>query len=165
MHYRTAAIANGLPVSRAAIANNGDRMTGYSVIASVVDGAVAAAPPDVTTSLTHSAGLAFLPLGERGTRFGMTVSRLNPGRHVNGVEIDSDPYIMATGGFAFQSALMAFDPGPGIGAYPVSGDRMGPKIGPAMPDAGRDASHEDALSPHTQRPPRLRSSASGNGAS
>lgn len=27
---------------------------------------------------------------------------------------------------------------------------MGPRIGPAMPDAGWDTSYEDALSPHTQ---------------
>lgn len=34
-------------------------------------------------------------------------------------------------------------------AFSASGC-MGPRIGPAMPDAGWDTSYEDALSPHTQ---------------
>lgn len=32
----------------------------------------------------------------------------------------------------------------------ATGGCMGPRIGPAMPDAGWDTSYEDALSPHTQ---------------
>lgn len=119
--YKTAAICTGLLASGAAFANNGDQMVGYSAIANAVGGAVVAAPLDVTTSLTNPAGLAFLQLGDRETRFDMTVSLLNPNRSMNGVESDSDAYVMATGGFAFQSELLGPDLVIGIGAYPISG--------------------------------------------
>lgn len=121
MNYRTTAICTGLLASGAALANNGDQMVGYSAIANAVGGAVVAAPLDVTTSLTNPAGLAFLQLGERATRFDMTVSLLNPIRSMNGVESDSDVYVMATGGFAFQSEVLGPDLVVGIGAYPISG--------------------------------------------
>lgn len=121
MNYRTAAICTGMLASGAALANNGDQMVGYSAIANAVGGAVVAAPLDVTTSLTNPAGLAFLQLGERATRFDMTVSLLNPIRSMNGVESDSDAYVMATGGFAFQSEMLGPDLVIGIGAYPISG--------------------------------------------
>lgn len=121
MNYKTAAICTSLLASGAAFANNGDQMVGYSAIANAVGGAVVAAPLDVTTSLTNPAGLAFLQLGERATRFDMTVSLLNPIRSMNGVESDSDAYVMATGGFAFQSEVLGPDLVVGIGAYPISG--------------------------------------------
>ncbi|HMM47333.1 MAG TPA: outer membrane protein transport protein [Thiobacillaceae bacterium] len=121
MRYRTAAICTGLFASGAAFANNGDQMVGYSAITNAVGGAVVAAPLDVTTSLTNPAGLGFLPLGERGTRFDMTVALLNPNRSMNGVESDSDVYVMATGGFAFQSEIIGPDLIVGVGAYPISG--------------------------------------------
>lgn len=121
MNYKTAAICASLLVSGAAFANNGDQMVGYSAISNAMGGAITAAPQDVTTSLSNPAGLAFLNWGPQATRFDMTVSLLNPNRKMNNVESDSNAYIMATGGFAFQSERLGPDLYVGVGAYPISG--------------------------------------------
>lgn len=121
MKYKTAALCTGLFVSGSALANNGDQVVGYSAIANAMGGAVVASPQDATTSLSNPAGLSFLDMGEQNARFDMNVSVLNPIRSMNGVESDSNAYILATGGFAFQSDLLGSDVTIGVGAYPISG--------------------------------------------
>jgi long-chain fatty acid transport protein len=101
-------------------ANNGDQMVGYSAIGNAMGGAVVATPHDVSTSLSNPAGLAYLNLGETGTRFDMNLSLLNPHRELNDVKSDNEYYVMATGGFAFQSETFE-NFTIGIGAYPISG--------------------------------------------
>lgn len=105
----------------AALANNGDQMVGYSGISNAMGGAVVAKAQDVTASLSNPAGLAFLNIGEARTRFDMNVSALNPERSLNGVESDSGSYVLATGGFAFQSELLSDRVTAAVGAYPISG--------------------------------------------
>lgn len=113
--------AGSLLVSSAALANNGDQMVGYSAISNAMGGAVTATPQDVTTSLSNPAGLSYLNMGSQNSRFDMNLSVLNPLRSMNGVESDSNAYVMATGGFAFQSELFGPDVTVSVGAYPISG--------------------------------------------
>lgn len=121
MKYKTAALCTGLLVSGSALANNGDQVVGYSAIANAMGGAVVASPQDSTTSLSNPAGLSYLDMGKEKARFDMSVSVLNPIRSMNGVESDSNAYILATGGFAFQSDILGRDVTIGVGAYPISG--------------------------------------------
>lgn len=121
MKCKTAAICASVLVSNAAFANNGDQMVGYSGISNAMGGAVVAMPQDVTTALSNPAGLSYLNMGESHTRFDMNMSVLNPKRSMNGVDSDSSAYIMATGGFAFQSELLGRDYTVSVGAYPISG--------------------------------------------
>lgn len=118
---KTAAICASVLISSTAFANNGDQMVGYSAIANAMGGAVVAMPQDVTTALSNPAGLAYLNMGENHTRFDMNLSLLNPKRSMNGVDSDSNAYILATGGFAFQSEILGRDYTIGVGAYPISG--------------------------------------------
>lgn len=121
MKHRITAIYVSLLMSGTATANNGDQMVGHSAITNAMGGAITAAPQDVTTSLSNPAGLAFLSFGSQATRFDMTVALLNPNRTMNGVDSDSSAYVMATGGFAFQSDLLGPNVYLGVGAYPISG--------------------------------------------
>lgn len=121
MRTNKAAMCAGMLVSGAALANSGDQMIGYSGISHAMGGAVVAAPQDVTTSLSNPAGLAYVNLGDQKTRFDMNLAVLNPNRTMNGVDSDSEAYVMATGGFAFQSEKFGPDLTIGVGAYPVSG--------------------------------------------
>lgn len=121
MNYKSALISVAMFISGTATANNGDQMVGHSAITNAMGGAITAAPQDVTTSLSNPAGLAFLSLGSQATRFDMTVALLNPNRTMNGVDSDSSAYVMATGGFAFQSDLLGPNVYLGVGAYPISG--------------------------------------------
>ncbi len=121
MKCKTAAICASVLVSNAAFANNGDQMVGYSGMANALGGAVVAMPQDVTTALSNPAGLSYLNMGESHTRFDMNLSVLNPKRSMNGVDSDSNAYIMATGGFAFKSELFGRDYTVSVGAYPISG--------------------------------------------
>lgn len=121
MKHESTSIFIALLFSGTAIANNGDQMVGHSAITNAMGGAITAAPQDVTTSLSNPAGLAFLSLGSQATRFDMTVALLNPNRSMNGVDSDSSAYVMATGGFAFQSELLGSNVYLGVGAYPISG--------------------------------------------
>ncbi|MFZ5619504.1 MAG: OmpP1/FadL family transporter [Pseudomonadota bacterium] len=134
---RLIAIGFGMLYGGMAAANNGDQMVGYSALSNAMGGAVVATPQDVTTALSNPAGLAFLNLGEAGTRFDMNLAVLNPIRELNGVESDNDAYIMATGGFAFQSELFGDDVTIGVGAYPISGGGVDfPNRAFAMPVLG-----------------------------
>lgn len=121
MKHKTAAICAGLLIASTAFANNGDQMVGYSAISNAMGGAVVAMPQDVTTALSNPAGLTYLNMGDDKTRFDMNLSVLNPKRSMNGVDSDSNAYIMATGGFAFQSDLFGRDFTVSVGAYPISG--------------------------------------------
>ncbi len=121
INYKTAVLCTGLFVSGSAFANNGDQVVGYSAIANAMGGAVVASPQDSTTSLSNPAGLSYLDMGAQKARFDMNVSVLNPIRSMNGVDSDSNAYILATGGFAFQSDLLGRDVTIGVGAYPISG--------------------------------------------
>lgn len=118
---KTAAICASVLISSMAFANNGDQMVGYSANSNAMGGAVVAMPQDVTTALSNPAGLSYLNLGDDKTRFDMNLSVLNPKRSMNGVDSDSNAYIMATGGFAFQSELFGRDYTVSVGAYPISG--------------------------------------------
>lgn len=118
---KTAVICAGVLVSGHALANNGDQMVGLSGISHAMAGAVVAMPQDVTTALSNPAGLSFVNLGDERTRFDMNLAVLNPQRSMNGVDSDSDAYVMATGGFAFESELFGSDFTVSVGAYPVSG--------------------------------------------
>lgn len=118
---RLIAIGFGILYGGVAAANNGDQMVGYSALSNAMGGAVVATPQDVTTALSNPAGLAFLNLGEAGTRFDMSLAVLNPIRKLNDIESDNDAYVLATGGFAFQSELFGDDVTIGVGAYPISG--------------------------------------------
>lgn len=111
----------GILVSGAALANNADQVVGLSALSNAMGGAIVATPQDVTTSLSNPAGLSFLHLGDQQSRFDMNLSVLNPIRHMNGVKSDGDAYVMATGGFAFQSELLGPDFTVSVGAYPISG--------------------------------------------
>lgn len=121
MRINKAAVCAGMLVSGAAFANSGDQMIGYSGISHAMAGAVVATPQDVTTSLSNPAGLAYVNMGDQKTRFDMNLAVLNPKRNMNGVDSDSEAYVMATGGFAFQSEKFGPDLTIGVGAYPISG--------------------------------------------
>lgn len=121
MRIRTVAICAGMLASGTASANSGDQMIGFSGISHAMAGAVVAMPQDVTTALSNPAGLAYVHMGDQHTRFDMNLAVLNPNRSMNGVDSDSDAYVMATGGFAFQSEMFGPDLTVSVGAYPVSG--------------------------------------------
>lgn len=120
MKKRCLLLSLGL-ISTGALANNGDQMLGYSAISNAMGGAVVAKAQDITASLSNPAGLAFLDLGEARTRFDMNVSTLQPGRSLNDVESDSGSYVLATGGFGFQSDTLGDRVTVAVGAYPISG--------------------------------------------
>lgn len=115
------AIFAGMLVSGAVFANNADQVVGLSALTNAMGGAVVATPQDVTTALTNPAGLSYLNMGDQKSRFDMNLSVLNPMRSMNGVDSDSEAYVMATGGFAFQSELLGPDYTISVGAYPISG--------------------------------------------
>lgn len=118
---KAVAICAGMLASGAVLANSGDQMIGFSGISHAMAGAVVAMPQDVTTALSNPAGLAYVNMGDQKTRFDMNLAVLNPNRSMNGVDSDSEAYVMATGGFAFQSDMFGPDLTVGVGAYPVSG--------------------------------------------
>ena len=83
-----------------AAATNGDQMLGLSAIQNGMAGAVVAAPHDATTVLVNPAGMAELSIKE--VRFDLGVGFLNPPRSVNGVESDSNLYMMPAGAANFR---------------------------------------------------------------
>lgn len=94
-----AAIALGFSTPYAA-ATNGDHMIGLSAIQNGMAGAVVAAPQEATTILVNPAGMAELAI--KDVRFDLGVGFLNPPRKVNGLESDSNLYMMPTGAVAFR---------------------------------------------------------------
>ncbi len=93
------AIALGFAATHAA-ATNGDHMVGLSAIQNGMAGAVVAAPQEATTVLVNPAGMAELDIQD--VRFDLGVGFLNPPRRVNGIESDSNLYMMPTGAAAFR---------------------------------------------------------------
>jgi long-chain fatty acid transport protein len=83
-----------------AAATNGDHMLGLSAIQNGMAGAVVAAPQDAATVLVNPAGMAELAI--KDVRFDLGLGFLNPPRSVNGMDSDSDLYMMPTGAVAFR---------------------------------------------------------------
>jgi long-chain fatty acid transport protein len=81
-------------------ATNGDHMLGLSAIQNGMAGAVVAAPQEATTVLVNPAGMAMLDI--KDVRFDLGVGFLNPPRRVNGLESNSNLYMMPTGAVAFR---------------------------------------------------------------
>lgn len=81
-------------------ATNGDQMIGVTATQWGMAGAVVAAPQDAGTIMTNPAGLA--ELGMKDVRFDMGFGLLNPPREANGVESDSDYYLIPSGAVAFN---------------------------------------------------------------
>lgn len=105
MHMPTTIKASIAAVGLAAIAphaaaTNGDHMLGLSAIQNGMAGAVVAAPQDATTLLVNPAGMAELDI--KDVRFDLGVGFLNPPRRANGIDSDSDLYMMPAGAVAFR---------------------------------------------------------------
>ena len=83
-----------------AAATNGDHMLGLSAIQNGMAGAIVAAPQDAATVLVNPAGMAELNI--KDVRFDLGLGFLNPPRRVNGMDSDSDLYMMPTGAVAFS---------------------------------------------------------------
>lgn len=83
-----------------AVATNGDHMLGLSAIQNGMAGAVVAAPQDSATVLVNPAGMAELAI--KDVRFDLGLGFLNPPRRVNGMDSDSDLYMMPAGAVAFR---------------------------------------------------------------
>jgi long-chain fatty acid transport protein len=83
-----------------AAATNGDHMLGLSAIQNGMAGAIVAAPQDAATVLVNPAGMAELAI--KDVRFDLGLGFFNPPRSVNGMESDSDLYMMPTGAVAFR---------------------------------------------------------------
>jgi len=81
-------------------ATNGDQMIGVTATQWGMGGAVVAAPQDAGTILTNPAGIAELNIKEM--RVDMGFGFLNPPRKVNGLESDSDLYMIPSGALAFN---------------------------------------------------------------
>ena len=81
-------------------ATNGDQMLGLSAVQNGMAGAVVAAPQDATTVLVNPAGMATLPI--KDVRFDLGVGFLNPPRRVNGMDSDSNLYMMPAGAVNFR---------------------------------------------------------------
>ena len=92
-----------------AAATNGDQMLGLSAIQNGMAGAVVAAPRDATTVLVNPAGMA--ELGIKDMRFDLGVGFLNPPRRVNGMDSDSNLYMMPAGAVNFRvNERLSFGP-------------------------------------------------------
>lgn len=83
-----------------AAATNGDHMVGLSAIQNGMAGAVVAAPQEATTVLVNPAGMAELNMQD--VRFDLGVGFFSPPRKINGLDSDSNLYMMPTGAVAFR---------------------------------------------------------------
>ncbi|MES0327670.1 MAG: outer membrane protein transport protein [Gammaproteobacteria bacterium] len=83
-----------------AYATNGDQMLGVTATQWGMAGAAVAAPQDSGTIMTNPAGLSLLNIED--VRFDMGIGFLNPPRKANGVESDSDLYMIPSGSVAFK---------------------------------------------------------------
>jgi long-chain fatty acid transport protein len=81
-------------------ATNGDQMIGVTATQWGMAGAVTAAPQDAATVMYNPAGAAELGIEE--VRLDMGFGLLNPPRTANGVESDSNWYLMPAGAVAFN---------------------------------------------------------------
>lgn len=96
----TAVAAAALAMAQGAHATNGDQMLGATATQWGMAGAVVAAPQDTGTIMSNPAGLTGLNIEE--FRADMGFGFLNPPRSANGVESDSDLYLMPSGALAFR---------------------------------------------------------------
>lgn len=111
-----------------AYATNGDQMLGVTATQWGMAGAIVAAPQDAGTVLTNPAGLATLDIED--VRVDMGFGFLNPPRKVNGVESDSNYYLIPSGAMAFRiDDKLTF----GMGMAGLSG--MGVDFNDAAPNA------------------------------
>lgn len=92
--------AGGVAFAAPAFATNGDQMLGVTATQWGMAGAVVAAPQDAGTMITNPAGAA--TLGVEEVRFDMGVGVLNPPRRVNGIDSDSDFYMIPSGAVVFR---------------------------------------------------------------
>ena len=81
-------------------ATNGDQMIGVTATQWGMAGAVTAAPQDAATMMYNPAGVAELDIED--VRFDMGFGLLNPPRSANGVESDSNWYLMPAGAVALN---------------------------------------------------------------
>ncbi len=81
-------------------ATNGDQMLGVTATQWGMAGAVVAAPQDSGTIMTNPAGLSLLEIED--VRFDMGFGFLNPPRKANGIDSDSDLYMIPSGSVAFK---------------------------------------------------------------
>ena len=86
--------------AQSAHATNGDQMIGITATQWGMAGAVVAAPQDAATMMYNPAGVA--ELGIEDVRFDMGFGVLNPLRKVNGIDSDSNYYLMPAGAVALK---------------------------------------------------------------
>lgn len=94
------AAGSTLGLSPAVFATNGDQMLGVTATQWGRAGAVTAAPEDAGTIITNPAALADLDIEE--VRVDMGFGILNPPRKANGVDSDSDAYLIPSGALALR---------------------------------------------------------------
>ncbi|MBZ0071682.1 MAG: outer membrane protein transport protein [Gammaproteobacteria bacterium] len=94
------AAGSALSLSPAVFATNGDQMLGVTATQWGRAGAVIAQPEDAGTVLTNPAALANLDIEE--VRVDMGFGILNPPRKANGVDSDSDAYLIPSGALALR---------------------------------------------------------------
>lgn len=94
------AAGSTLGLSPAVFATNGDQMLGVTATQWGRAGAVTAAPEDAGTIITNPAALADLDIQE--VRVDMGFGFLNPPRKANGVDSDSDLYLIPSGAMALR---------------------------------------------------------------
>lgn len=133
-HLSAAVLAALIPT--AALATNGDQMIALSAPTAAMGGATVAAPRDALTVLYNPAGLAHLVGAEEGkgieeVRVDFGFGLLHPPRKVNGVESDSNWYLMPTGALALKANDRLYF---GMGMGGVSG--MGVNVDDIAPLAG-----------------------------
>jgi long-chain fatty acid transport protein len=110
----------------AVLATNGDQMLGVTATQWGRAGAVVAEPEDAGTVLTNPAALANLDIEE--VRVDMGFGFLNPPRKVNGVDSDSELYLIPSGALALRvNPRLVF----GMGMAGLSG--MGVDFSDVMP--------------------------------
>jgi long-chain fatty acid transport protein len=95
-----AAAGTALGLSPVAFATNGDQMLGVTATQWGRAGAVVARPEDAGTVLTNPAALANLDIEE--VRVDLGFGFLNPPRKANGVDSDSDLYLIPSGAMALR---------------------------------------------------------------
>jgi long-chain fatty acid transport protein len=101
--YVKAAVAVALgAVLPNAYATNGDQMLGVNATQWGMAGAIVAAPQDAGTILTNPGGMSFLDIED--VRFDMGFGFLNPERKVNGVDSDSNLYLIPSGAVTFRAS-------------------------------------------------------------
>ena len=94
------AVAVALVSATSAYATNGDQMLGVTATQWGMAGAVVAAPQDSGTIITNPAGLSLLDIED--VRVDLGFGFLNPPRKANGVDSDSDLYMIPSGSVAFK---------------------------------------------------------------